>query len=219
MTNAIPILPPEHSATSFLAVLKQIEAIVGKEQVFVDAERLAPYTKIMIPDPDEVHAPAGAIAPGTVEDVQRIMVICNEHKVPVWPISTGNNFGYGSAAPAMRGTVVLDLHRLDRILDFDPVLGTVLVEPGVGFFDLYDYLQERKIPLWLSVPGNSWGSVAGNALDRGVGYTSYGDHAARICGLEIVLADGDLVRTGMVEHAGRRVNGDPSHVVTDELDL
>jgi 4-cresol dehydrogenase (hydroxylating) flavoprotein subunit len=72
-----------------------------------------------------------------------------------------------------------------------------LLEPGVGFFDLYDHLQANKIPLWLSVPGNSWGSVAGNALDRGVGYTSYGDHAARICGLEVVLPDGDLVRTGM----------------------
>jgi len=82
-------------------------------------------------------------------------------------------------------------------MDFDAENGVVLVEPGVGFFDLYDYLQTNEIPLWLSVPGNSWGSVAGNALDRGVGYTSYGDHAARICGLEVVLPDGDLVRTGM----------------------
>jgi 4-cresol dehydrogenase (hydroxylating) len=89
-------------------------------------------------------------------------------------------------------------------IEVDAENGTVLVEPGVGFFDLYDYLQERKIPLWLSVPGNSWGSVVGNALDRGVGYTSYGDHAARICGLEAVLADGDLVRTGMGAMGGSK---------------
>ena len=74
--------------------------------------------------------------------------------------------------------------------------GTALLEPGVGFFDLYDYLRTKDIPLWQPVPGNSWGSVAGNALDRGVGYTDYGDRSARICGLEVVFADGSLVRTG-----------------------
>ncbi len=68
---------------------------------------------------------------------------------------------------------------------------------GVGFYDLYDYLTANNIPLWLSVPGNSWGSVAGNALDRGVGYTPYGENTSKICGMEVVLADGDIVRTGM----------------------
>jgi 4-cresol dehydrogenase (hydroxylating) len=82
-------------------------------------------------------------------------------------------------------------------IELDADNGTVLVEPGVGFFDLYDHLQKNRIPLWLSVPGNSWGSVAGNALDRGVGYTPYGDHSAQICGLEVVLPTGALVRTGM----------------------
>jgi 4-cresol dehydrogenase (hydroxylating) len=47
-----------------------------------------------------------------------------------------------------------------------------VVEPGVGFYDLYDYIQQHNLPYWTSVPGNSWGSVLGNALDRGVGYTT-----------------------------------------------
>jgi 4-cresol dehydrogenase (hydroxylating) len=54
-----------------------------------------------------------------------------------------------------------------------------------------------KKVLWLSVPGNAWGSVLGNALDHGIGYTSYGLHARNLCGIEAVLPDGDLVRTGM----------------------
>ena len=73
----------------------------------------------------------------------------------------------------------------------------MLLEPGVGFYDLYDYLQTRNIPLWMSVPGNSWGSVIGNALDRGLGYTPYGEHTRNFCGMEVVLPDGDMVRTGM----------------------
>ncbi|MFM2100692.1 MAG: hypothetical protein RLZZ366_2231, partial [Pseudomonadota bacterium] len=150
----------------------------------------------IISSDESKHQPGAAIAPGTVEEVRAVVRIANHYTVPLWPISRGKNFGYGGAAPVMKGAVVLDLTRMKKI-EVDAENGTVLVEPGVGFFDLYDYLQERKIPLWLSVPGNSWGSVAGNALDRGVGYTSYGDHAARICGLEVVLPDGDLVRTGM----------------------
>jgi 4-cresol dehydrogenase (hydroxylating) len=135
--------------------------------------------------------------------VRVVVRIANQYKVPLWPISRGKNFGYGGAVPVMQGAVVLDLSRMKKI-EVDAENGVVLVEPGVGFFDLYDYLQTNKIPLWLSVPGNSWGSVAGNALDRGVGYTSYGDHAARICGLEVVLPDGDLIRTGMGAMAGSK---------------
>ncbi len=48
----------------------------------------------------------------------------------------------------------------------------------------------------MSVPGNAWGSVAGNALERGVGPQPYGDHGAQICGLEVILPDGSLLRTG-----------------------
>jgi 4-cresol dehydrogenase (hydroxylating) len=84
-----------------------------------------------------------------------------------------------------------------RKIEVDLENGVVLLEPGVGFYDLYDYLQTRNIPLWLSVPGNSWGSVIGNALDRGLGYTPYGEHTRNLCGMEVVLPDGDVVRTGM----------------------
>ena len=47
------------------------------------------------------------------------------------------------------------------------------------------------------MPDLGWGSVIGNALEYGVGYTPYGEHAANACGLEVVLPDGDLLRTGM----------------------
>jgi 4-cresol dehydrogenase (hydroxylating) flavoprotein subunit len=56
--------------------------------------------------------------------------------------------------------------------------------------------------LWLATPGNAWGSVLGNALDRGNSTFPYGDHASKICGLEAVLPDGSLVRTGMGAMSG-----------------
>jgi 4-cresol dehydrogenase (hydroxylating) len=177
--------------------LKAFAGVVGADHVFTGEEDRIAYSDHFAPDDQEGrHQPSAGIAPATVEEIQAIVRIANQYRIPLWPISRGKNFGYGGAAPVLKDSVVLDLTRMKRI-EVDRENGTVLVEPGVSFFDLYDYLQANRIPLWLSVPGNSWGSVAGNALDRGVGYTPYGDHAARICGLEVVLPDGDLVRTGM----------------------
>jgi 4-cresol dehydrogenase (hydroxylating) flavoprotein subunit len=182
------------------AAFRAFAAAIGKDWVMTSQDDRIAYSDHFADD-ESKHQPSAAIAPASAEQVRAVVRIANQYKVPLWPISRGKNFGYGGAAPVMKGAVVLDLSRMKKI-EVDVENGTVLLEPGVGFFDLYDYLQERKIPLWLSVPGNSWGSVAGNALDRGVGYTSYGDHAARICGLEVVLPDGDLVRTGMGAMAG-----------------
>ena len=187
-------------AADVARALKAFAGVVGADHVFATAEDREAYSDHFAPDQTR-HEPAGAVAPETAEQVRAIVRLANQYRVPLWPISRGKNFGYGGSAPVLKGSIVLDLSRMKKIA-VDAENGTVLVEPGVGFFDLYEYLQERRIPLWLSVPGNSWGSVAGNALDRGVGYTSYGDHNARICGLEVVLPDGDLVRSGMGAMAG-----------------
>jgi len=180
--------------SSVKTALAAFAGVVGADAVFSGEEDRAAYSDHFALD-ETRHAPIAAVAPASVEEVRAIVRLANAHKVPLWPISRGKNFGYGGAAPVLKGSVVLDLSRMKKI-EVDVENGTVLVEPGVGFYDLYDHLQANRIPLWLSVPGNSWGSVAGNALDRGVGYTSYGDHASKICGLEVVLPDGDIVRTG-----------------------
>ncbi|KAG5729484.1 hypothetical protein E4T56_gene9934, partial [Termitomyces sp. T112] len=143
-----------------------------------DSDRDA-YADAYAPGPAEQWPASAAVAPASVEEVRAI------------------NLGYGTAAPRMAGSVVLDLGRMNRILELDPKLAYAVVEPGVGFFDLHDEVERQKAPLWLSVPGNGWGSVIGNALEHGIGYTPYGLHARNLCGIEAVLPDGDLLRTGM----------------------
>ncbi|CAL8981799.1 4-cresol dehydrogenase [hydroxylating] flavoprotein subunit [Rhodoplanes serenus] len=191
-------LPAGVSEKVFDTALAEYRAILGPDHVITAAERLVPYNKIMLPVDDERHAPSAAICPGSVEEVQRCVAVCNKHKVPVWPISTGKNFGYGSAAPATRGQVVMDLRRMNRILDVDADLCTALVEPGVTYQQMYDHLQDNKIPLWLSCPAPSAiVGPLGNTVDRGVGYTPYGEHFMFQCGMEVVLPDASLLRTGM----------------------
>jgi 4-cresol dehydrogenase (hydroxylating) len=191
------ILPPGTSASTFDKALKDFAAVVGKEWVLSSDEDRETYLDIYAPGNEEHHAPSAAVAPASTEEVQAILKIANEHRIPLWPLSRGKNMGYGGSAPRMSGTVMLDLSRMKRIIEVNEELGYCILEPGVGFFDLHEYLESRKIPLWLALPGNAWGSVLGNALERGFSAALYGDHGAQICGMEVVLPNGELMRTGM----------------------
>ena len=188
-------LPPRMTLRQLDAARRDLEAALGADKCFFEELDRRSYQDKFAVD-DAAHHPAGAVAPETLQEVQGVMQIANDHRLPVFPIARGKNLGYGGTAPVMEGSIVLDLSRM-KAIEFDEEMGTVLVEPGVGFYDLYDYIQQRNLPYWLSVPANSWGSVMGNALDRGVGYTPYGEHTRNICGLEVVLANSEVVRTGM----------------------
>ena len=191
-------LPAGVSAADMRAAIAEFVAILGPENVFTDADHIAPYTKVMIAESEDLHRPSAVVYAREVSEIQRILKVCNTYKVPVWTISTGRNFGYGSAAPQSPGQVVLDLRHMNRILEVDPVLCTALVEPGVTYQQLKDYLEEHDIPLWLSCPAPSAiAGPVGNTLDRGVGYTPYGEHFMMQCGMEVVLANGEVLRTGM----------------------
>lgn len=178
------------------AALSALAGITGREWLFVEERDVAPFA-----DPysnaDGFFTPSAVIAPASVEEVQAVVRIANEHGLKLWPISRGKNLGYGGAAPVLANSVTLDLGRMNRILELDERLGYCVVEPGVGFFDLFDKIREEKLDLWMSVPGNAWGSVIGNALDRGLGHGPYMDHSNNICGMEVVLPQGELMRTGM----------------------
>ena len=191
-------LPKGVSENRFDAAIKKFTAAVGAGHVLTSAEHLTPYTKVMMAVETAQHTPSAVVMATSVEEVQAVLKVCNEYKIPVWTISTGRNFGYGSAAPVERGQIVLDLKKMNKILHVDPELCTALVEPGVTYQMLYDYIEENKLPLMLSFSAPS--AIAGplgNTMDRGVGYTPYGEHFLMQCGMEVVMANGDVLRTGM----------------------
>ncbi|NLK66648.1 MAG: FAD-binding oxidoreductase [Campylobacteraceae bacterium] len=191
-------LPPKVTEEIMDKAVAEFTKIVGKRNIYITKEEMAPYTKVMMATKIEDLMPSIAMAPKSVEEIQAILEVCNKYKVPVWAFSTGKNLGYGSTSPARTGTALLDLGRMNKILEVNEKLGYALVEPGVTYQDLYDYLKERNIPLWLSFSAPS--AIAGplgNTADRGVGYTPYGEHFMFQCGMEVVLADGQVLRTGM----------------------
>src|SRR4029450_9333421 len=102
------------------------------------------------------------------------------------------------------GSVILSLRRMNRVLEIDEELGYAVVEPGVRWVDLYEAVQAGRHTLMLSVPALGWGSVVGNTLDHGITYLPYGTDMAAQCGMEVVLPNGELMRTGMGAMPGNR---------------
>ena len=195
------ILPPGVTKKDFAAAVREFEQAVGREWLFTSTEDLDLYRdsfSTVWGTTDERHASA-AVAPMEVEQVQAIVRTANSYNIPLFPISTGKNFGYGGPSPNVNGSVVVDLKRMNRVLEVDEARNFALVEPGVSYFDLYRHIQERGLKLWIDCPDPGWGSPVGNALERGIGYTLpfYRDHFGAGCGMEVVLANGEVMRTGM----------------------
>ena len=195
--NKLSVLPAGVSASAFAKAIEEFSGVLGREHVIVEPERLAPYRKVYIAVAEDAVAPSAALMPSSVAEIQKILAVCNRHKVPVWTISTGRNIGMGSAAPATRGQVILDLKRMNRIIEVDAELGSALIEPGVTYLDLKTYIDEHKLPFWVDAPSpGPIVSPIGNTLERGHGYTINQDHVYSFSGMEVVLANGDVIRTG-----------------------
>jgi 4-cresol dehydrogenase (hydroxylating) len=182
------------------AVQRATEAFaraLGEENVLTSEAELREYRDPYDYQGSDEHTASAVVTPASVEDVQAIVRIANEHRVPLWTFGQGRNNTYGGPAPRLRGSVILSMRRMNRVLDVNDELAYAVVEPGVRFFDLHDHLREGGYKLWPSIPDLGWGSVVGNTLEYGRGYTEYGDHPHSACGLEVVLANGELFRTGM----------------------
>lgn len=137
------------------------------------------------------------------KQIPEVLRIARAHGAPIHPVSTGNNWGYGSALPPADGATVLDLSGLKEILHFDKKLGVVTLEPGVTQGMLADYLDRHNLPYMVPTTGAGPDcSVLANALERGYGITPYVDHFGAITDLEAVLADGSIYQSAMREAGG-----------------
>ena len=179
------------------AALTRIADAIGADKVLTDPEAVQefrdPYSYRKSDDFDA----CAVVCPSSVEEVQAVVRIANDLGVPLWTFSQGRNNTYGGSAPRVQGSVIVNLRNMNRVLEIDEDLAYAVVEPGVRWFDLFEALEEAGGRLWTSIPDLGWGSVIGNCTEYGRGYTPHGDHAENVCGMEIVLPSGELVRTGM----------------------
>ncbi|MBN9083448.1 MAG: FAD-binding oxidoreductase [Rhizobiales bacterium 62-17] len=184
------------NAAALEAFLKDVARDVGPDAVNVSAETIARYGENTMPGGD--RPPAAVVTPSSTQHVQAIVKAANAHKIPLYPISTGNNIGLGSRSATLAGQVVVDLGaRMNRVLEVSERLGYAVVEPGVSYQMMHDELVRLGNRYMVDVTsGPPQGGVIGNALDKGAGYGPYFDHFGTACGMEVVLGNGDILRTG-----------------------
>jgi 4-cresol dehydrogenase (hydroxylating) len=177
--------------TDISLVTEQWKEILGVSNVLDHPDALEKYLSDVAEYPQREGV---AILHATsVRNVQNILQIDNENLVPVYPISTGRNWGFGSSKPVRDGCAVLNLSGMKHIRELNLERGYAIIEPGVTQRILSEALQGT--PYMLNVTGScSDTSIIGNALERGVGFIR--QRTEDILGLEVVLANGDVTRVG-----------------------
>lgn len=176
-------------------VIQALRFAVGDANVVTDEGARRAYETATFVTTQRVLA---VVAPASTAEVQKVVLLANQFKISLYPVSRGRNWGLGSRVPVRDRSVIVDLRRMDRIVDFDRDLSYVTVEPGVTFRQLTDFLKDNAPSLYLSVIGGPPdASVLGNTLERGDGLGPLGDRSEHCCALEAVLGNAELLHTGM----------------------
>jgi FAD/FMN-containing dehydrogenase len=176
--------------------IERLIALLGAQNVIVDKTERAFYSTDVYRRAD-VDA-ALVIRPGTVEELAQAVRLCTDYGAPVIPRGGGLSYT-GGFLPTQPGSVIVDMLRLDRIVEINQTDMYVTVECGASWKSLYEALKPLGLRTPYFGPMSGYMSSVGGALSQGsifLGSTQYGSVAESVLGLEVVTADGSIVTTG-----------------------
>ena len=176
------------------SLLEEIKSIVGAAYFFTDEESFAKYGS------DETeklyYAPQVVVKPRTAEEISKLLILCNQHLIPVTPRGAGTGLT-GGALPHLGG-LVISMERFNTILDLDERNLQVTTEPGVITEVLQNAVKEKG--LFYPPDPASKGScfIGGNISENSGGpkAVKYGVVKDYVLNLEIVLPTGEIIWTG-----------------------
>jgi len=176
-------------------VLTSLVKIAGEKYVSNHPEELWYYSR----DPGLTypHPPDYVVAPRTVEQIQKIVVLANEQKIPIVPM--GNGMALTGLVVPRRGGIVLDMKKMNRILEVNEKGRYVIVEGGTSQGMLKAYLEKNFPHLRHSVPdAPPVTTIAANVSLHGQGRLTqqYGFNSEMVTGLEVVLPTGEVCKVG-----------------------
>lgn len=185
------------SRSNALDFLAELRAALGPEATRSDDAFLARYTRDVSGFRRTVVA---VLFPTDTAQIVTCVEAARRHGIPLYPVSTGMNWGLGSALPVRDGAAIVDLRGMNRIRALDTRRGYAVVEPGVTQQALHARLCAEHAPFFLNVTGAPTGhSIIGNALERGVGM--FGPQSDLVTVSEVVLGTGAVLTPGFPQAA------------------
>ncbi|MBW1674090.1 MAG: FAD-binding oxidoreductase, partial [Deltaproteobacteria bacterium] len=176
-------------------LLSSLINIVGEEKVSNNQEELFIYSR----DPGAQHPRKAdyVVMPKTVDEVQKVVTLANKEKIPITPL--GGGFTLSALVVPNKAGIVLDMKRMDKIIEVNEINRYAVVEAGVSQAALKTYLEKNYPTLQHSTPESPpTVTVVGNALIQGHGHISprYGVNSDMINGMEVVLPTGEVCKIG-----------------------
>jgi glycolate oxidase len=175
-------------------VKKMLQAIVGEENYLDSKQSLVAYSYDATPNYQAL--PNAVMKPRNTKEVSEIVKICNEHKIPIVPRGNATNLCAGTCP--LEGGIVLIFNHMNKILEIDEENLTVTVQPGLITLDMINAIEAKGL-FYPPDPSSMKISTIGGNINEGSGGLrglKYGVTRDYVIALEVVLPNGNVIRTG-----------------------
>jgi alkyldihydroxyacetonephosphate synthase len=186
-------------------VYSELEEIVGQDHItMAEPQRLVYSTdwfwlpQMWLDRGEELRKPDAIVHPADAEQIAAILKVANTHRVPVVPWGGGSG-SQGGAVP-LYGGILLDTKRLNRILEIDEITMSVTAQAGINGSQLEWAVNEKDLTLPHYPASANCATLGGYLAPRGSGTvsTKYGKAEDLVLSMEVVLPNGDILRTPKV---------------------
>ena len=172
----------------------KLKNIVGEKNVLTNIEELYCYSYDATPG--YLKIPDVVVIPGNTVEVAEVLKLANSEKIPVYPRGSGTNLSAGCVP--LKGGIVLSMIRFDKIVEIDLENLIAVAEPGVIVADLNNAVAKHGL-IYPPDPGTVATATLGGTISENAGGLrglKYGVSKHYVMGLEVVLANGEIINTG-----------------------
>ncbi|MEP7076828.1 MAG: FAD-linked oxidase C-terminal domain-containing protein [Acidobacteriota bacterium] len=174
-------------------VLDKLRSIVGAENVVVDPEKVEPYGADAV---KEKFPPEAVVFPESTDQMVAILKLANEHLFPV--TARGGGVGYTGGAVPIDGGIVIGTDRMNKIIEISSDDLYAVCQPGITTFDLQQAVEKQGLMFAPDPASYKDSFIGGNIAENAGGMRTpkYGVTKNHVLGLEVVTANGEIIRTG-----------------------